>query len=119
MARSITIDTTSPLFSNISPAEGTIVNSPATISGRVIDAAPVTVKVNDITAVAAANGDFSAQSVPLLEGENQLLLTATDAAGNQNDLTITLLGQDRTPPDPLAIITDSAGNPVATPTAAA
>ncbi|MEK6279385.1 MAG: hypothetical protein AABN95_03450 [Acidobacteriota bacterium] len=98
VVRSLTIDQTSPVFSNISPAEGTIVNSPATISGRVTDAAAVTVKVNEAIAIVGSNGDFTAGNIPLLEGENQLLLTAVDAAGNQNDFSLTLIGQDRTPP---------------------
>ena len=95
---SITVDLTAPLFSNVSPAEGTAANSPATISGHVADVSAVTVKVNDTDAVVNANGDFNAANIVLAEGENQLLLTATDAAGNQNDLTLTLVGPDSTAP---------------------
>lgn len=98
LTRSVTIDKTAPTFSDISPPEGTAANSPATVSGRVTDASAVTVKVNDVAASVGAGGTFTAENISLAEGENQLLLTAVDAAGNQNDLTLTLVGPDRTPP---------------------
>jgi Glucodextranase, domain B len=96
--RSVTIDTTSPLFTNISPADGSSSGSPATITGHVSDSAPVTVRVNDISAIVNANGDFTATNVPLVEGANALVLTAVDAAGNENSENVNLLGPDGTAP---------------------
>jgi hypothetical protein len=110
VVRSVLIDTTAPLFSDVSPSEGATANSPATVSGRVTDAAAVTVKVNDTAASVGADGTFTAGNISLVEGENQLLLTAVDAAGNQNDLTLTLIGSDRTAPGAPALF------PVTSPT---
>lgn len=103
VVRSVIIDTRAPIFSDVSPFEGTIANSPATVSGRVTDATTVTVKVNDIAAIVGANGNFTTENVPLVDGENELLLTAIDAAGNQNDFTLTLIGPDRTAPGALVL----------------
>jgi hypothetical protein len=110
VVRSVIIDTTAPVFSNVSPADGTAPGSPATVSGRVTDATAVTVKVNDVAAAASADGSFNAGNVMLAEGENQLLLTAVDAAGNQNDLTLTLIGPDQTAPGAVVLF------PVSSPT---
>ena len=89
----ITVDTVAPVISNISPAPGSVVTqaSPSisakladTLSG--IDPASVTLSI-DGTAVPSAfdpaTGAVTAVSgIPLTSGEHQLVLSASDNAGN-------------------------------------
>ena len=97
IARSVNVDLTPPVISNISPSDETIVDSPATVSGRVSDASTVTVKINGIS-VAVANGTFTANNITLDEGENEVTIVAADAVNNVSTRKLTLKGRDHTPP---------------------
>lgn len=97
ITRLVIIDLSPPEISDITPAEGTVVNSPATISGRVSDASTVTIRINNNSAV-VANGSFTVSGIALNEGDNQIVITATDVVANESVETFSLIGRDRTPP---------------------
>ena len=98
MVRPVIMDNMPPQFSNISPEEDSVVKSPVRITGRVIDAGPVVVNIGVLVATVDANGNFTFPSVPLREGQNDLLIEAEDDVGNSNDTTLTLIGGDQAPP---------------------
>jgi hypothetical protein len=98
LTRSVTIDTTPPVIGELSPPDGEKVESPATVRGRVTDANPSTVKVNNREASVDAAGAFTASGVALNEGSNQVSVSAVDAAGNESAATLSLVGRDHTPP---------------------
>lgn len=84
-----------PAISIASPAPGALLaGSPAAISGTVFGTAPVNVVVNGVVA-AVTGGSFSA-SVPLVEGPNTLVATATNAFGEASASAAVTL--DSTPP---------------------
>jgi len=87
-AVSFTTDTVSPTLTFTSPAaDGAFVNTATLlVTGTASDASPlVSVKVNG-TQVPLAGGGFQA-SVPLVDGLNEILIEALDAAGNQGIAT--------------------------------
>ena len=98
-AKSITIkvDTTPPTLNVTSPTAGLITNTAAlTIAGTTNDvtSSPVTVKITlngtDQGAVTvASNGSFS-KAVTLREGNNTIVVTATDSAGKASSVTRTV-----------------------------
>ncbi len=95
--RSITIDTTVPTITQISPADGSIVDAAEmAIQGQFTDASAVAVKVNG-QAATISNGAFTS-TISTGEGDNQVSIAATDAAGNTTNTSLTLIGRDRTPP---------------------
>ena len=94
-----TEDNDEPKFMEISPADGTIVAATdVTITGRVEDASPVEVAAGDIKTKADSEGRFTLTGVPLVQGENTITLVATDAAGNEKESELALIGKDLTPP---------------------
>lgn len=94
---SFTIDTVPPALNITSPADGLITNSGSVnVSGTTNDStsSPVTVKITlngaDQGAVTVAtNGSFS-KAVTLAEGENTIVITATDAAGKVSSVSRTV-----------------------------
>ncbi|MFN0140524.1 MAG: hypothetical protein ACKVQW_10635, partial [Pyrinomonadaceae bacterium] len=91
IVRSVMIDLSPPVLSEILPAEGTTVDSPATISGRVTDASTVSITVNG-SSTSVNNGMFTANGIVLIEGDNQITITATDAATNESIETFFVKG---------------------------
>lgn len=98
-SRNFTVDTVPPELSVTSPAEGiTYRNTPAlTVTGVTNDitSSTVVVKINvngvdqgDIPV--DSNGNFS-KSVTLTEGENTIVVTATDLAGKTTTVTRTVI----------------------------
>jgi hypothetical protein len=89
----VTLDNVPPTLNLSSPTPGQIVNTPTVaVAGQVADDNPgVAVTVNGQPA-AVQNGAFSV-SVPLVEGQNSVLVTATDRAGNvtQSNVAVTRL----------------------------
>lgn len=89
-----TVDTIPPTLNVTSPTEGMITSTQSlTVSGTTNDAtsSPVTVKISlngaDQGAVSVGgNGAFS-KSITLAEGENVIVVTATDAAGKSSSVT--------------------------------
>lgn len=95
--RTLTVDVTPPEIGDLTPAEDSLVDSPATVGGRVTDATAVTVKVNN--SPASLSGDlFTAANVAVAEGANQVQITAVDAAGNESAAALALVGRDHSPP---------------------
>ncbi|MFY9822528.1 MAG: DNRLRE domain-containing protein, partial [Thermoanaerobaculia bacterium] len=90
-------DTTPPTVAITSPAAGSLFNTVAvTVSGTVADDGGVAgVRVNNVDAT-LSGGQF--QSVLFLnEGTNQILIVATDTAGNQATVTSTVRLDTRAP----------------------
>lgn len=99
--RTVTVDNTAPVLSDLTPTEGTNVNAPTvTVKGRISDETPVTVKVNGVNAVVNSSNIFEASGVSLSEGVNYLSVEAIDQAGNRSVTPMVLVGGDVTPPAP-------------------
>lgn len=91
------VDTVPPTLNVSSPAAGLITNQPGlTVSGTTNDAtsSPVTVKISlngtDQGAVTVGSGGAFSKGVTLIEGENTLVITATDGAGKSSSVTRTV-----------------------------
>jgi len=81
-----TIDTISPVFQNVAPADGTVVTvAEITVAGAVDDAT-ATVTIENLTALGGRVLDQNPKafsfSVPLTIGQNTINLKAVDPAGN-------------------------------------
>ena len=90
-------DTTAPVVAITSPlANAVLGGNQVAVSGTVSDISPVTVQVNGLDA--SVNGNtFSLASLPLVQGTNQIIATATDTLGNLSSTTINV-SVDTTPP---------------------
>jgi hypothetical protein len=94
-----TEDNDNPKFVEISPASGTVVAATqVTITGRVEDASPIEIEMDEVTVQADSEGRFTLKNVPLKQGENTITLFARDKAGNSERLELELIGKDLTPP---------------------
>jgi Glucodextranase, domain B/Bacterial Ig-like domain/Carboxypeptidase regulatory-like domain len=105
---SFTTDTVPPAIAFTSPAtEGGFVNAASLlVAGTVSDASPVvSVQINGIPAP-LVNGTFQS-TVTLVDGINEILIDAQDAAGNQG-IASRFVTLDTTPPE-LQVKTPSAG----------
>lgn len=80
--KSITLSISSPLDNT------TVTTRSVTVKGKTIPSAEVF--VNEVDTVADKNGNFSA-TVALEEGENPILVVASDADGNVSEKEITVL----------------------------
>ena len=106
------VDTTPPTLSVSSPAAGLITNTAAlTVSGTTNDAtsSPVTVKItlngtDQGTVTVASSGAFS-KAVTLKEGNNTIVVTATDAVGKASTITRTVTLDTSAPKITAATIT--------------
>ena len=82
-------DSTAPVLSVITPADGAYLNSlTINVTGIITDASPVTVLVNGVAAT-VSNKQFSA-AITVSEGANTLNIKAIDSAGNVTNLTQTV-----------------------------
>lgn len=92
-----TVDTVPPTLNITAPAEGLVTaNSALNVTGATNDATSspvtITIKLNGTdqgTVSIGTDGSFS-KSVTLAEGENTLIITATDAAGKTSSVTRTV-----------------------------
>jgi hypothetical protein len=97
--RHVKVDTTPPAISDLSPAENQLVaGTTVTVKARVTDSTALVVKVNGTEATPGADGYFSLAGVPVVEGENFVRVTASDALGNNSTAERTFVGKDNTPP---------------------
>lgn len=79
-------DTTAPALTVSQPTENSIIaTTQVTVSGTFSDQSPTTVKVNGVNA--GIQGNSYSLAVPLSEGQNSLLISAIDSAGNHTDIT--------------------------------
>jgi hypothetical protein len=91
---SIVLDTTPPELTILTPEDGMITNDPLVyVSGKVDEEVTVTI---DGVAVSTFRGGFS-KDLSLEEGTHQLLIEATDPAGNIQAALVTVM-VDVTPP---------------------
>ena len=101
VVRTFTFDYTWPELSEIEPESGTLVTTPTiTVRGRATDnLSMASVKVNDVTATLSPDGRFVVENLPIVEGDSEIVIKATDAAGitTEDRRNITA---DRTPPPP-------------------
>ena len=91
-ALELKVDTTAPVITISSPAEGAVVGaSPITVSGTATDEALASVSVGGFAATLDGS-QFTASGVALVEGSNVVTVTATDTSGNssQAQRTVTL-----------------------------
>jgi len=109
------LDTLAPTVAIDSPSEGTLFGSqPITVSGTVEDAHLDTVTVNGVTAT-VDGGRFTAEGVPLSEGDDQLIAKATDALGRSTVSAPVVVTLDTTAPT-VTITAPTAGTVLDTPT---
>ncbi|HSL82641.1 MAG TPA: hypothetical protein VLF66_07675, partial [Thermoanaerobaculia bacterium] len=109
------LDTRAPEVAIDSPPAGALFGaSPVTVGGTVRDAHLAEVTVNGVVA-AVESGRFLAQSVPLAEGVNTLVATATDALGRSTASAPVAVELDTTAPT-VTITSPVTGAVVATPT---
>ena len=81
----VILDTTAPAI-ELSAKEETVESAEYTFTVNAADAETVVVKVNGTTVTAGENG----YTVTLEEGENEISVTATDAAGNIGTAKVTV-----------------------------
>lgn len=97
--RTVIVDTTTPVLSEISPADGDIVNDITTIiRGKVSDATTITVEINDSPVTVDSGGYFTLTDFSVVEGDNNIRITARDQVGNSKITDLTFQGKDRTAP---------------------
>jgi RHS repeat-associated protein len=83
VTRTVIKDSTPPILTVSSPADGSVTNQPSTtVSGTVSDSTTVALTINGVSTAIGGNGTFSS-SLALIEGANAITLVATDAAGNK------------------------------------
>ena len=90
------VDTVAPVITIVTPAAGAIVNTPQISVSGSVNEADATLTINGST-VQMVNGAFSLTNFALHEGENLLVLSAVDLAGNRTSVTVPLT-LDTVPP---------------------
>ena len=82
--RNVTVDTTPPMIEVLVPAAGSvaIAGAKVTVTGRVIDVAPVELRVNGRETPVVEDGKFEAQVDLPAEGSVTVTISAEDLAGN-------------------------------------
>ncbi len=105
-------DSTEPALAVSSPAAGSLVGASAVdVSGTVSDAHSVEVVVNGV-AGALSGSAFLARQVPLVEGDNVLLVRAEDELGNAREISRTVHSDTEAP---VLVFTDPAVSGVVVP----
>ncbi|HEY0459611.1 MAG TPA: hypothetical protein VGC97_10775, partial [Pyrinomonadaceae bacterium] len=104
ITRTVIVDTTAPVFSEISPAEGTLIDAATTtLSGKVTDLTTVTLEINDSPVTVDANGNFTIPDFSVAEGTNSVQIISRDQVGNSEKTDLSFQGKDRTAPSAAAI----------------
>jgi hypothetical protein len=85
LTRPIVVDLAAPVLTVTSPAPPLTREAAVTVSGTVEDRSSVRVTVNEVAAP-VTDGEFTAE-VPLVEGENDLTIVATDQAGRSTTVS--------------------------------
>jgi hypothetical protein len=104
----VTLDSIAPDISILRPNDGWVTNSAViTVEGRVSDAEDVVdVRLND-GPLALDRGGFSV-GVPLVEGENTIVVSASDAAGNSRSVSTKVSLRIPVPP-PVVVVPPERG----------
>lgn len=116
-----TVDTVPPTLNVSAPAEGISVNTQSlTVAGTTNDStsSPVTIRItlngtDQGNVSVGANGSFS-KTISLAEGNNSIVITATDAAGKTSSVTRTVKLDTSVPPIQSATITPNPADAGAT-----
>jgi flagellar hook assembly protein FlgD len=101
---SLTVDNIAPSITFESPAEGSWNKNIVYVTGNITDAHPGRWTLfNDGGFISSGTGNVNHASVgtfsaPLVDGEYQLMLVATDDAGNDTDVIVRKINIDITPP---------------------
>lgn len=95
-------DTTPPIISITSPANGSTVNTNILTVTGTLDDNTATVTVNGIGA-AISNNTFTANGIAVKEGANTITATATDTSGNTTTSTVIINYSITLPPDPSSV----------------
>lgn len=86
---SVTVDTTKPVVTILTPADGEKLNNKnTTVTGKVEELHLASLQVNGAD-VSVEDGTFEA-AVDLVEGENKITVAAVDAAGNETTEVVTV-----------------------------
>lgn len=97
VVRTLTLDTAQPSLNVTAPSDGAVGGkSVIDVAGSASDSSPVTVSANDVAMTVAPDGSFTGRII-LEENETQVLIVATDAAGNTREET-RAVKVDQTPP---------------------
>ncbi|MFC2036032.1 hypothetical protein ACFLUJ_07955, partial [Chloroflexota bacterium] len=100
--RTVTLDTTAPLVTIISPASGGVVNTPGiTVTGMVNDPGVTTANltVNGVSNMVPAVGGSFSQDITLVDGSNAITVSATDGVGNTSSAVSRTVTLDKTKPE--------------------
>jgi RHS repeat-associated protein len=102
--RIIGMYTITPVITIQSPQNNsTVSDSAVTVSGMVQDSTKATVTINGNTVPVNSDGSFSI-TVPLAAGANQIMISATDAAGNTSSNQVSIMRSSIVlPPDPVTV----------------
>ena len=96
-ARRIVRDTTPPALALLAPAEGAATREGRiAVNGTVLDSTAVTLTLNGAT-VPVAGAAWAAEAALGAEGNNPLVIIATDAAGNRSELSRGVLRDSEAP----------------------
>lgn len=97
VVRTLTLDTAQPSLNVTAPSNGAVGGtSVIDVTGNASDSSPVTVSANDVAMTVAPDGSFTGHII-LEEDETQVVVVATDAAGNMREET-RAVKVDQTPP---------------------
>ncbi|HEX6369730.1 MAG TPA: colicin E5-related ribonuclease [Longimicrobium sp.] len=103
VSRQVTRDTQAPIITVLEPDDGAVTEAEEiAVRGVVQDASPVTLSLGPNAVLVGPDGSFQT-TAPLAEGENELVLKATDGAGNTATATrrVTRQGSDLPPAPPV------------------
>ncbi|MFA5832146.1 MAG: RHS repeat-associated core domain-containing protein [Bacteroidota bacterium] len=107
LTRTVIKDSQNPSLTVVNPENGIIVNQNSiVVSGTVFDSTIVVLTVNGTSVLIDSTGSFNL-SFGLVEGLNNITITATDAAGNISTIIRTIILDSQSP---LLIITSPANN---------
>ena len=88
VSRGINLDTVPPVLTIDAPGNGSTTSVPLVhIEGSVSDTTPVQVTINSLLADGILVDRYVREDHPLTPGTNQIVVVATDAAGNSTSLT--------------------------------
>ena len=102
VTRNVTLDLAAPVVTITAPVAGTFTNQPAvTVTGTATDLTLRSVTANGVTgtftATTGTTHTYTIENVPLNDGDNSIVVIATDASSRTGEATVTIT-RDATPP---------------------
>ena len=92
----VVLDTVPPTIALAAPADGLFTNAAGVAVAGSVDEPVATVTVNG-TAASLTGTDFALAALPLLEDANNIVVAATDLAGNVGTISVTVTRDTRPP----------------------